>query len=145
MTSRFFGVGLLWLVYAPRADRRVTSALQLFGSVTFWLFWDNGYAALRALDDNHDGSLTGAELEGLALWQDRNGNGVHDDGEVKPLAAWGIVGLSCAHESGGDRDFDIAATSPAGVTFAGGHTRATYDVLLHERPASGAISLLTAR
>ena len=51
--------------------------LQLFGSVTWWLFWEDGYAPLAALDDNHDGRLEGAELKGIAIWFDRNGNGVH--------------------------------------------------------------------
>ncbi|MBY0461267.1 MAG: hypothetical protein K2V38_28415, partial [Gemmataceae bacterium] len=70
-----------WLVHDPKRTGKVTSALQMFGSVTFWLFWDNGYDALAALDDNHDGVLTGKELDGLALWQDANGNGVCDPGE----------------------------------------------------------------
>ena len=28
----------------------MTSALQLFGSVTYWMFWDHGYQALATLD-----------------------------------------------------------------------------------------------
>jgi hypothetical protein len=129
-----------WLVYAPdRNTKPVTSALQLFGNVTFWLFWENGYHAMRALDDNHDGSLSGAELEGLAIWQDRNSNGADDPGEVRTLAAWGIVSLSCAHVSTPDRA-DYAAMSEAGVTFTDGRTRPTYDLLLYERPGRAAIS-----
>src|SRR5262249_47414087 len=41
-----------WLVYDQSGTGRPDSALQLFGSVTFWCFWDNGYQALRALDNN---------------------------------------------------------------------------------------------
>ena len=37
-----------WLVHAPEKSRPITSALQMFGSVTFWLFWENGYQALRS-------------------------------------------------------------------------------------------------
>jgi hypothetical protein len=28
-----------WLVYEPKGKGEVTSGLQLFGGVTFWLFW----------------------------------------------------------------------------------------------------------
>src|SRR5262249_31066531 len=83
-----------WLVLAPPGRGRVTSALQLFGWVSFGMSWDDGYQALGALDDNGDGVLTGKELEGLAIWQDLNGNGVCDPGELKALADWGIVALS---------------------------------------------------
>lgn len=59
------------------------------------LFFENGYHALATLDDDGDGELAGRELRGLALWQDRNGDGVSDDGEVKPVGAYGVVSLSC--------------------------------------------------
>jgi len=74
-----------WLVNDPHHTGKITSALQLFGNVTFWMFWENGYNALSALDDNRDGLLAGKELEGLAIWQDLNHNGISDRGEVKPL------------------------------------------------------------
>jgi len=119
-----------WLVHAPKKSRPVTSALQMFGSVTFWLFWQNGYQALQSLDDNGDGTLTGKELEGLALWRDSNSNGVSETGEVKPLADWGIVALSCRHEVNNTHP-DYVATSPRGVTFEDGRTRPTYDILLY--------------
>ena len=79
----------------PEDRGTITSALQWFGNVTFWLFWSNGYEPMRALDDNRDGELTGAELRDLAIWHDRNRDGVWDAGEVRPLAAHGIVALSC--------------------------------------------------
>jgi tetratricopeptide (TPR) repeat protein len=127
-----------WLVYDARDRGSITSALQLFGSVTFWLFWSNGYEALRALDDNGDGELKDGELQHLAIWQDQDRNGISDPGEVRRLAEHGIVSLSCSYIPGdGVR---IAASSPVGVRFADGHTRATYDVLL--RPSS---SILTRR
>ncbi len=78
-----------WLVVDPRGKGKITSAIQMFGNVTFWMFWDNGYQALSALDDDGDGWLTGKELDGLAIWHDKNGNGVCDPSEVKSLADWG--------------------------------------------------------
>jgi hypothetical protein len=121
-----------WLVYDPSGQGRVTSALQMFGNVSFWLFWDNGYEALRALDDNGDGVLTGKELHGLAIWQDLNRNGVCDPGEVRSVAEWGIVAISCRP----DRDKPLpgcAAQARQGVTFRDGTRRATYDVILTPR------------
>jgi hypothetical protein len=121
-----------WLVYDRLGAGQITSALQLFGNVTFWMFWENGYEALRALDDNGDGRLAGGELAHLAIWRDSNSNGTSEAGEVKPLAEWGIVQLSTAYEPEDEGDVFIAS-SRAGVTFADGSTRATYDVLLHRK------------
>ena len=120
-----------WLVYDRHHRGEITSALQLFGNVTFWMFWENGYHALSALDDNGDGELSGPELEGFAIWRDANGNGVADPGEVRPLSDWGIVRLSCAHELLDDPD--AVAFSPEGVTFASGATRPTFDLLMYRR------------
>ena len=117
-----------WLVYDADGSGRITSALQWFGTVTFWLFWENGYDAMRALDDDGNGELRGTELRHLALWQDVNQNGVSEPGEVRPLDAHGIVALSCRYAPGDGRT--VAAVSPHGVTFAGGRTRPTYDVVL---------------
>src|SRR5262249_43227326 len=116
-----------WLVYAP-GGAKVTSGAQLFGSVSFWGFWDHGYQALAALDDNGDGVLSGDELRGLAVWHDANGNGVCDPGEVRPLADHGIIALSCKADAGVPSG--CVAWSRAGVTFRGGATRPTFDLLL---------------
>jgi hypothetical protein len=79
------------LVWDPERTGRITSGRQLFGSVTWWMFWRDGYEALAALDDDGDGWLEGKELEGLAIWCDRNGNGIADPGEVVPLSQLGIT------------------------------------------------------
>jgi len=121
-----------WLVYDPLRTGQVKSALQMFGSVTFWTFWDNGYQALAALDDDGDGLLTGKELQGLAIWQDLNGDGVCDPGEVKPLSAWGIVALSCRCSRDPEHP-DRILHSPRGVVFRDGSTRPTYDIILRPR------------
>lgn len=120
-----------WLVYDPKNSGQVTSALQLFGNVTFWMFWDTGYDALAALDDNRDGRLSGKELNGLSLWHDANGNGISDRGEVKPLAEYGIAALSCKFERDSTHPARIAF-SKLGVTFKDGKTRPTFDLVLHQ-------------
>jgi len=117
-----------WLVHDPGGTGQITSALQLFGNVTFWLFWENGYQALSALDDDADGELAGAELRDLAIWHDRNSDGTSDPGEVRPLAAHGIVALSCRYERS-DRAL-FAAIAPTGVRLADGRVRPSYDVML---------------
>lgn len=121
-----------WLVFDKHNRGSITSGLQLFGSVTFWLFWPNGYDALRALDDDGDRRIAGAELTGLALWHDRNADGVSDRGEVRPVSVWGIVALSCDYEFDATHPDEIAM-SPQGVTFRDGSRRPTFDLLL--RPA----------
>ncbi len=118
-----------WLVHDADDRGTITSALQWFGNVTFWLFWTNGYEPMRALDDDGDGELAGAELRHLAIWHDRNRDGVSDAGEVRPLATHGIVALSCHYVVGdGTR---VAAYSPRGARLSDGRVRPTYDVILN--------------
>ena len=51
-------------------------------------------------------------------------------GEVKPLTDYGITALACKFER--DRSHpDNIAFAPAGVTFANGRTRPTFDLVLH--------------
>ena len=96
------------------------------------MFWKTGYDALAALDDNHDGQLTGSELDGLALWQDVNGDGISDPGEVRSLADCGIVAISCEREILAGHP-DRIVYSPKGVTFKDGTTRPRFDLVLRAR------------
>jgi tetratricopeptide (TPR) repeat protein len=112
-----------WLVYHPDKRQSIASGLQLFGNVTFWTFWNNGYEALSALDDNGDGELRGEELQPLALWHDANSNGISEPCEIQPLAAWNIIALSCRsqpHSSG-------IPFQPSGVLLKDGSTLPSYD------------------
>ena len=120
-----------WLVYDQKGDGQVTSALQLFGSVTFWLFWNNGYEALATLDDNADGQLSGSELQHLALWRDANGNGISELGELTSLGNAGILSLSCRRQSHASPH--CKAFSPKGMTLGNGTTRPTYDLILYPK------------
>jgi hypothetical protein len=112
-----------WLVFDGKQTGQITSGLQMFGSVTFWIFWRDGYQALGSLDANGDGLLNGTELNGLALWQDINGNGISEPGEVKPIATYGIDQLSCRGETTGPG----LKLSRQGVRFKDGSFRPTYD------------------
>ena len=57
------------------------------------MFWRNGFEPLAALDNNGDGSLTGEELDGIGVWQDRNANGISDVGEIRPAREFGIIAI----------------------------------------------------
>jgi hypothetical protein len=113
------------LVWDAAGEGHVTNGHQLLGAVAFHMFWRDGYAALDALDDDRDGALTGAELHGLALWFDRNGNGISDAGEVVPVEQLGIVRLS-ARTTGRDGNTPM---NSAGVKLRSGQVLPTYDWL----------------
>jgi hypothetical protein len=121
-----------WLVYDPTKSRKITSGLQLFGNVSFWCFFDNGYDALRSLDDNGDGVLNGRELDGLAIWHDANGDGICQPDEVRPLSYYGIVGISCNWQTDSLHP-DRIAFSPRGIILRDGTTRPTFDLILKQR------------
>jgi hypothetical protein len=112
-----------FLVWDPENRQRVESGRQLFGSVTWWMFWRDGYAALAALDDDGNGWLEGDELAGIAIWRDINGNGVCDPGEVISLRDAGILRIAVRA---------IGRTSgmpfnPQGIQLTDGTFRPTYD------------------
>ncbi|MCE9553655.1 MAG: hypothetical protein K8T91_09830 [Planctomycetes bacterium] len=88
------------LTWDPERKGQITSGRQLFGSVTWWIFWDHGYQPLAALDNNGDGYLTDRELLGLAGWRDANSNGVADPGEVTPVESLGIVRIATRPDGG---------------------------------------------
>jgi len=79
------------LVYDPDHSGKITTAFQLFGNFTFGQYWRTGYDALATLDADGDGEVSGAdETKDLALWFD-DGDGVSEDGEVKPLKDTGVT------------------------------------------------------
>jgi hypothetical protein len=110
------------LVWDPSHTGKIESGRQLFGSVTWWLFWQNGYEPLAMLDDNRDGSLAGSELAGLAVWVDRNADGVSDAGEVTPIESAGVERLLVRHQTR-----DGVLQSRSGVIFRDGRSVSSYD------------------
>ena len=111
------------LVWDPHGTGRITSGRQLFGSVTWWLFWTDGYHALAALDDDHNGELAGAELHGIAAWFDRNQNGTSEPGEVTPVTKLGIEAIAC-HATGREGRHPMHRQ---GLRLDDGTTRPTWD------------------
>jgi hypothetical protein len=90
------------LVWDPSRRGVVSSGRQLFGSVSWWVFWPDGYRALAALDDNNDGWLSGAELDGIAIWRDANSDGISHPGEVTPASVAGVVRIGVRATRGSD-------------------------------------------
>jgi hypothetical protein len=115
------GLGLL--VWDPLDRRQIRSGRQLFGHYTFRIFRDNGYEALAALDDNGDGKISGSELIGIAVWFDRNGDGISTNDEVTPVHELRIEALKCratAHD-------EQHPMNPRGVRFLDGRELPTWD------------------
>lgn len=112
-----------WLVWDPHWGGAVTSGIDLIGQHTWSTDWNDGFEALAALDVNNDGELTGAELGGLSLWNDANGDGVSEPGEVVPVNVHGIVAIS-VHHNQASHGVSVARD---GVRFDDGTTRPLYD------------------
>lgn len=124
------------LVWDPSHTGMISSGTQLFGSVSWWLFFDNGYQALACLDDNHNGELVGPELKGIAAWFDRNSNGVSDKGEVVPLAELNIEAIST--NVTGTADDGRSPMSSQGLRMLDGRTLPTYDWIAETTPSTDA-------
>jgi hypothetical protein len=112
-----------FLVWDPENRQRIESGRQLFGSVTWWMFWRDGYQALAALDDDGNGWLEGNELAGIAIWRDINGNGVCDPGEMISLRDAGIVRIA-VHATGRTSGMPY---NPQGIQLKDGSSLPTYD------------------
>jgi hypothetical protein len=87
------------------------------------MMFRDGYEALSVLDDDRDGTLSGAELDGMALWIDANGNGVSEPGEVRSLASAGIARIGVKPSRGPDG----VLVCDKGVQFADGRVVKSFD------------------
>ncbi len=114
------GTGIL--VWDPRRTGRVADAKQLFGSLTWYVPFEDGYQPLSWLDDDRDGVLRGPELAGLAVWRDRGQDGVACPGEVVPVREAGIRAIGVRGEIGPEGPW-----CPTGVEFDGGSVAPTWD------------------
>lgn len=112
-----------FLVWDSDGDGRITSGRELFGSVTWWLFFPNGYRAMDVLDDNRDGFLTDVEFDGISVWFDRNSDGRSDVGEIVSIESLGITAI--ATRPNGHNGKSTMHTS--GLRLKNGSTLPTYD------------------
>lgn len=119
------------LVWDPARTGRITSGAQLFGTATWSMYWSDGYAPLAALDNNGDGWLARQELDGLAVWNDRNGDAVSDPGEVKPLQEYGVKQVEVRAEG----RTGVSPSHPRGIQRNDGSYLPTYDWMPTSLPA----------
>ena len=116
------GTGILVL---PNAQGQVTNGTELFGPTT-----GVGFTELAALDSNHDGVINSSDADWsqLRIWQDTNGNGVVDTGELETLAQGGITSISLSYASTNTtlNGNDVVGVST--VTFANGTTSTADEV-----------------
>ena len=85
-----------WIALDRDGDSAITSGLELFGDAGGA---KNGFAALAALDDNHDGVIDRADaaFASLLLWADANGDRKSSPDELSPLSKV-VVSIPLAHE-----------------------------------------------
>jgi hypothetical protein len=69
---------------------------HLFGDLegTF----NDGFEKLALHDFNHDGVVSGDELDGIVVWIDANSNAALDENELSTLDSHGVVSLSLSHD-----------------------------------------------
>lgn len=112
------------LVYTPADRQAVTSGAQLFGNWTQIVRnqqevsydgsiahqpWENGFAALAALDIDHDGKVAGVELAHISLWFDEDRDALVDAGEMRTAADERVVALYYKVDSVDAKNNDIFA------------------------------------
>jgi hypothetical protein len=90
------------LVWDADGDGKITSGKELFGHVdlngknTF----KNGYEKLaHYFDKDGDSVVRGSELKGLKIWEDRNGDGITQQGELVDLEKHGIRKLNTTYNA----------------------------------------------
>jgi hypothetical protein len=98
-----------FLIRDLNGNHQVDNGAELFGMGTALpsgALAANGFDALAALDSNADGVINAADADfsALGVWQDANGNGISDAGELSTLADHHIVQLDLNPRVGSSLD-----------------------------------------
>jgi hypothetical protein len=96
------------LAWDVDGDGKISSGKEIFGHVDLdgKNRFSNGYEKLsKYFDKDGNGRVEGNELKGLKIWEDRNGDGVTDKGELVDLASRGVTRLSTSHNP-----YDMSST-----------------------------------
>ncbi|MEI6286004.1 MAG: hypothetical protein WCP79_05825 [Bacillota bacterium] len=88
-----------WLALDKNGDGKIGDGSELFGEAMRkkdGTLAKDGFDALAEYDDNKDGKIDSSDAiySQLRVWQDANGNGVTDAGELKSLSELGIKQLN---------------------------------------------------
>ncbi len=92
------------LVHDLNGNGQIENGKELFGEGTVLpdgTRAKDGFAAMAALDSNHDGKLDAndKDFSQLQVWVDKNHDGISEAGELKGLAGLGITSISL-HSAG---------------------------------------------
>ncbi|CAO3449612.1 hypothetical protein [Azospirillum argentinense] len=107
------GKGNALLVRDDNHNGRIDDGRELV-SEHFGKGFNSSLEALASLDSNHDGRIDAADqsFATLQVWQDANGDGVSQPGELRTLADAGILSIA-------------TAATPTDTTLAGNHILGT--------------------
>ncbi|WP_017444068.1 phage tail protein [Gayadomonas joobiniege] len=98
LTGDGFAINTSWvsaddglLVIDRDRDGKISDIKELFGSPNA-----PGFTELAELDSNQDGLIDSADeqFSEIQIWQDNNGNGITDDGELHQLSDFNIASLN---------------------------------------------------
>jgi Ca2+-binding RTX toxin-like protein len=129
------------LVLDRNQNGRIDDGRELFGNNTLLASGEkakNGFEALAEFDDNHDGVIDAADSvwSKLQLWQDKNQNGVVDEGELSALSASQITAIGINYENKKVKDaHGNEHRETAKVTWADGHQTDATDVWFDTEPS----------
>ena len=112
-----------FVVWDPNRESRIRSGRDLFGQASFGLFPSDGFMALSLLDDDHDGWVSGRELDGVRLWFDRDSDGRSTSSEVADVDTFGITALAC----GASRTIANGKVIDDGVRLSTGRSLVLFD------------------
>jgi len=110
----------------------------------------SGLAGLKAFDTNNDGTLaaTDTRFGDFFIWQDKNGNGVADSGEVTSLATAGVkaINLNATAYTGTNNAGDVATIAKGSYQRTNGTTMDLLDAALtySSAPKDGLTRLVLA-
>jgi hypothetical protein len=108
-------------------DGVIDDNLELFGTGAGHA---SGFLHLAELDSNGDGVIDGADADfvALSIWRDLDGDGVTDDGELRPLADFGIASIDLAATMVNETNEGNLIKYRSYVTYADGSTTVVDDV-----------------
>lgn len=95
--TEWVGPGDGLLVFRVPKGQEVRGGGQLFGNPIGFV---DGYQKLGLyFDTDRNGVVEGKELEGLIVWQDRDGNARSGPGELTPASELGITAIQTSHKN----------------------------------------------
>ena len=123
-----------YLVFDSNGNGLVDSGRELFGAFTMLNGSDqvarDGYEALKSFDSNSDGQIDSQDsvFQSLMVWEDRDGDGVTDAGELRAFGELGIASLDLSASVDGRQDNGNVVGLTSTVTWDDGQTSEMADV-----------------